>query len=633
MRSNCDRTAATRDSAKKGRTIVNALNNIVVAGAFLALTATAGYGGPLSGSSAREMPFEVQAVDGMTRVERKGRFNWGREIQLHAARNETEPFQIVVSAYRKPLHIVEIVVTPLTGPGRATIDGATLYREHYVPVTKPSPLSQYTPREYADALIPFNNPRTRRPLAGAVYDAVPVTVPRGENQPFWIEIRVPRDTPAGDYRGRVTVVAEGGLRASLPLTLTVWNFTLPDVPALGSDFGLNGFRVAEIYHLNQTRDARRLNPLIRSYYDLLLDHLLSPSDLFDTSPAADPVTGRPDFDTFYPGLGTAAQGLDYYLNRKHASSYGYIFWEHSPFSDPLRKDRSRMKRFLTGYVGYLKRHGWSERAHMPYGFLDEPSSKEAYEKIRSWGRLFNEVEKQTGTAAPLMITEQPEPEESEWGSLDGYVDIWVPEFNAVWLDEYHDRGAIERQLAAGNRVWGYAALAYVPTEWRFSHPFSTVLKDSHPPKWLIDYAPMNYRIPAWLSPLYGMTGLLYWDTIWWADGVDVWKDAGTYRHEDKNDPDSWGLILNGEGFLIYPGFRDQIGFDGPVPSIRLKWFRESVEDYAYIQLLRDAGEWQFAKQQINTFARGVGDWKDDIRALYQARRAMGERLSALHGKK
>ena len=91
-------------------------------------------------------------------------------------------------------------------------------------------------------------------------------------------------------------------------------------------------------------------------------------------------------------------------------------------------------------------------------------------------------------------------------------------------------------------------------------------------------------------------------------------------------------MLNGEGFLIYPGFRDRIGFDGPVPSIRLKWFREAVEDYAYIQLLRDAGEWPFARQQIQRFARGVGDWDDDTRALYEARRSMGERLSALQGK-
>jgi len=88
------------------------------------------------------------------------------------------------------------------------------------------------------------------------------------------------------------------------------------------------------------------------------------------------------------------------------------------------------------------------------------------------------------------------------------VDIWVPEFNAVWLDEYYEKGAIRKQLAAGNRVWSYAALAYVPSEWDRAHPFSRSLVDSHPPKWLIDYAPINYRIPTWLNALVGITGLL-----------------------------------------------------------------------------------------------------------------------------
>ncbi len=617
----------------RGNPVMIAMGITAAVTAGLLLAGADGGQSSSSSSSGKEKPmYEIQAVDGMTRVERRGRFRGEKTIRLHAARNETEPFQVVVSSYRKPLKILDVVVSPLVGPGKKEIKGAILYRAHYVPVTKPSPLSQFAPRDYPDALIPFRDPRTRRPLAGAVYDAVPFTVPRGENHPFWVDIRVPKGVPAGEYRGRVTVSAEGGLRAELPIVLTVWDFTLPDVPMMGSDFGLNSDRVAEIYGLDPERDARRLNPLVRTYYDLLFDHLLAPAFLFDTRPNVDPVTGRPDFNAFYPGLGTAAQGLEYYFNRKHAASYSYLFWEHFPFADPLGRDRQRMMGFLTGYVSYLKQRGWSDRAHMPYGFLDEPSSKEAYEKIRAWGRLFDEVEKRVGTSAPLMITEQPEPEDTEWGSLDGFVDIWVPEFNAIWLDDYYDQGAIERQLEAGNRVWSYAALAYVPSEWHRSHPFSRSLVDSHPPKWLIDYAPINFRIPTWLNALYGITGLLYWDTIWWAEGVDVWQDAGTYRHEDPNDPDSWGTILNGEGFLIYPGYRRQIGFDGPVPSMRLKWFREAVEDFAYIQLLREAGEWSFARKQIHRFARGVGDWDDDMEALYAARRSMGERLSALQRK-
>ncbi len=575
--------------------------------------------------------YRVLALDGMSRVPRRGGFAGAGEIRLYGARNETEPFQVVVSAGEGGVEVLDVTVSDLAGPAGTAIAGPVRYREHYVAVTTPSPLSPYPPGEYPDALIPFTHPATGAPLAGGRYDAVPVTVAPGENQPFWFDLHIPRRTPPGEYRGEVVVSFADGTRAVLPITLVVWGFTLPQVPALGSDFVLNRFRVAQIYGLDQERDAARLNRLTRSYYDLLLDHLLSPARLYDTAPQADPVSGAPDFGVLYPGLGSAAEGLEYYLNRKHASSYGYLFWDDSPFSDPLGEDRAGMKRFLSGYARYLERHGWSGRAHMPYGFLDEPSSREAYAEIRAWGELFNRLERELGIPLPLMITEQPEPERREWGSLHGFVDIWVPEFNQIWRDQQRNAGSLRARLDAGERVWSYAALAYLPSGWRLAHPFSTVLRESHPPKWLIDFAPLNYRIPAWLNALAGISGLLYWDTLWWDDGVDVWRDAGNYRHDDPDYPEAVGTIFNGEGFLIYPGFRNQIGFDGPVPSMRLKWFREAVEDYAYIQLLREAGEWSFARQQINTFARGVGDWTDDIRALYEARRAMGERLSTLHG--
>ncbi len=587
--------------------------------------------GPALCASPQAAHTRVQVVDGMTRIPRTGEVRGTSEARLFAARNEHEPFQLVVSACGEPLTITDISISELRGPREAKLAGAKLYREHYVPVTELSPLSQLAPGDYADALIPHRHPQSGQPLEGALYDALPFELAEAHHQPFWIELYVPRNAPAGDYHGEVTVTTGDGAQTSLPITLVVWNFTLPDVPALGSDFGLNSFDVARIHGLDPERDARTLNPLVRAYYDLLLDHQLSPSFLFDTQPHLDRASGELSFETSYAGLGTAAEGLDHYLNVKHAASYTYIFWERSVFSDPLGGDRDAMKSFLSGYVGFLKQHGWSERAHMPYGFLDEPSSQEAYAEVRAWGQLFNEVQAHTNSSAPLMITEQPEPEDSEWGSLDGFVDIWVPEFNAIWLDEHAGGGALAKQLTAGNQVWSYAALAYVPDEWWEAHPDTEVLRDSHPPKWLTDYAPINFRIPAWLNSLAGLTGLLYWDTIWSAEGVDVWRDAGTYHHEDPNNPEDDGLVLNGEGFLIYPGRNETLGFEGPVPSIRLKWFREAVEDYAYIQLLREAGEWRFAQEQIHSFARGVGDWRDDVPALYSARHTMGERLSARAG--
>lgn len=565
---------------------------------------------------------ELRSVDSMAWVARTGPVeNATGQIHIYAARNETAAFQVVVSPPPGgALQAVEIELDELAGPGGVVLDEIQLYRQHYVSVTTPSPRSPYAPREYPDALIPFAHPDDGTPLSGALYDAVPFAVTAGLNQPIWGEITVPDGIPAGEYRGTIVATEQGEWAASLPITLTVWDFDLPDLPALKTDFNINEYRVARIHGLDRELEAATVNPIIRSYYDMLLDHLISPAILFDTAPAVDRITGEPDFSYSYPGLGSAAEGLEYYLNQRHASSYSYAVWPSDPFADPLGEEREQMVNYLAGYSRYLARRGWEQRAKVPYGFLDEPDSAEAYDRIRAWSLLTAEVQQHTGIPVPIAVTEQPEPDDTDWGLLDSYVDIWIPGYNAIMLDSWRDEPTIPERLEAGDRIWSYTALSNVPDGLR------TPLFDSHPPKWLIDFPPMNYRIPAWLNALYGITGLLYWDTIWWEEGVNVWQLAGNYH---PPHPESEGETLNGEGMLIYPGRQHEIGFEGPVASLRLKWIRESIEDFAYIQLLRDNGEWEFAKEQINSFARGVDDWDNDPRALAAARIAMGERIETI----
>ncbi len=564
-------------------------------------------------------------ADAMTRIPRQGEITLSDQIHLHVARNETEPFQVVVSAPpEKALRGVEVTMPPLEGPDGETITGITLYRQHYVTVSTPSPLAPLPPGDYPDALIPFRHPLTGKPLEGVPFGGTPFDVPPGEHQPVWIDIHVPATQRPGEYRGNVEIRDASGENTTLPITVTVWDFQLPRVPAMGSDFGLSRQRVAAIYRLDPETDAKKLNRLVRRYYDLLLDHHLSPGLFFDTSPVATP-SGAPDFGHHYPGLGSAAEGMAYYLGERHASSYTYSLWDDSPFQDPLGDDRRRLLHYLTGYGQFLQERGWADRAHLPYGFLDEPANAEAYEAIRNWGRLARQAEEQATLPFPLMITEQPRPDDPKWGTLHGFVDIWVPSFNAILEDGKEDTPAIPTRLEKGDRLWAYTALSYVPGG------ATGALKEGHPPKWLIDFPPINYRVAGWLAPLYGISGLLYWDTLWWEDGVDVWRDAGNYLHRDPTDPEGWGETLNGEGLLIYPGRKTETGFDGPVASLRLKWLREAVEDFSYIRLLEQNGEETFAKEQIRRFVRAMDDWEDRTDKLYAARQAMGERLARILG--
>lgn len=164
------------------------------------------------------------------------------DATIAAARGEYESFQIVVQAPVGGLSEVNLAVSELAGPGGARIgaEQLTLYRAHYVEVVRPShdpeignrPLG---PGWYADALIPFVDPVTGRPVPGGEIPAVPVDVAAGYNQPFWVDVFVPRDATPGRYEGRYSVTSAQGV-AEGRVELTVWPFELPLRPTLTSSF-------------------------------------------------------------------------------------------------------------------------------------------------------------------------------------------------------------------------------------------------------------------------------------------------------------------------------------------------------------------------------------------------------------
>src|SRR5260370_1017536 len=88
---------------------------------------------------------------------------------------------------------------------------------------------------YAEPLIPFNDPETGSPLCGtaAALKACNASISAGQNQPYWIDISVPHgvtNSPAGTYTGTISITTAQG-NATVPVTLTVWNFGLPVQPS------------------------------------------------------------------------------------------------------------------------------------------------------------------------------------------------------------------------------------------------------------------------------------------------------------------------------------------------------------------------------------------------------------------
>ncbi|MBL8975850.1 MAG: hypothetical protein JNK56_34930, partial [Myxococcales bacterium] len=131
-------------------------------------------------------------------------------IQIHAARNEYEPFQLVVHADEAELD-VSVSVSEFTGPG--PLPPLTLHRVDYVQIAAPSDPGAILSGQIPDPLVP-------------IALGTPVSVPAGQNQPLWFTARIPADAVAGDYTANITVTIAGAAH-QVPLQLHVFNFTLP----------------------------------------------------------------------------------------------------------------------------------------------------------------------------------------------------------------------------------------------------------------------------------------------------------------------------------------------------------------------------------------------------------------------
>ncbi|MBI4585206.1 MAG: DUF4091 domain-containing protein [Planctomycetes bacterium] len=543
---------------------------------LLVLGTLAGAAACVSRAAAAPPAMSVQLASGLIRVRPEGGPTLPPFGGIKAACNEYEPFQIVVRAGSKGLKEVSVELSDFRGDGGRLIPRRclALFREHFVEVAEPSPKSKEGKGWYPDALIPFLDSKSVQPPAGARFNAVPFDVAPGGNQAVWVDVRVEKDAAPGDYTGAVTVAARGQAAITVPVQLTVWNFILPDRPSLRSNFGGFGGRVAREHGIEPS--APEFRPLERRYAEALAAHRLSPPIPAYLLPkvradgSIDPAGTHPALKEWMESLQVTGFPIDLLG------------------SDPLGKDRERNRTYLRSIHAYLKANGWEKLAYIYV--LDEPNDANAYEEVRRRARLIHEAQ----PGIKVLCTEQPVPQDPDWGTLAGSVDIWVP----LW--PLFDEKAGRERLAAGEELWSYTALCQGE-------------KGRDTPFWEIDFPLLNYRIPAWMSWRCGMTGLLYWSTVYREKVGDAWTRPRTYGE------------FNGEGSLFYPGA--PAGLAGPVASMRLKQIREGLEDYEYLALLAARGEKAFAGQAAARLARSWTDWEENPARIYEVREELGKRLS------
>jgi len=442
----------------------------------------------------------------------------GRAMRLFAAQNDRESAQIAIIPFAN-LHDVKVSWSDLRGPNGAMLPAGNIqcWFEGYVKTRTPAYPVDYV-GWYPDPLLPLQP-----------FDAI-----QGQVQPLWVTVFAPAGAAPGDYTGTITLRPEGQPAGTVSLTLTVWNFALPLRGKLKTAFSML-FR-NDIPRWYGFPDGTVPHDFLLKYYDLLLEHRLSPTSLYlsDTWPAR--------------------EDLDYCLQR------GLNSINLKCVADPSDADLA----YLKDWANYLRGKGLLDMAYV-YGF-DEVQPDRYGELANAWGKI-----KQAIPDLKRCCTVTPN------DKLKGLIDIWVP------LTASYDFSTAERFRREGNEVWWYICCGP-------QHPYAN---------WFIDYPATDARALFWATWKYRVTGFLYYEIAMWRTNL-ITAPSSDDSEQPPGDPEAiagikagkrWPDIpwntwtfsrFNGDGLLVYPGPNQT-----PLPSLRLEVIRDGIEDYEMLGVLSD----------------------------------------------
>ncbi len=508
------------------------------------------------GSKAPVLRLE-SAAKGMQALDQKGRvsyFAWTQSsaakvaktdpVQpmqtraVNAARNEHEAFQIVLRGDKQAVKGVTLTKSNLTGTaGTISASNVSLYLPYYI----------WLPSYSRDVTDPL-------PAYKAPFDLQP-----GQTQPVWVDVYVPRTTPAGLYNGTVTITSSNGVTTDVKYTLRVYNFTLPDESKLQTLFDYDNYYMAPKEGV--TYGTAACTELGKQYYEFLLARGISTSSV----PGGD-----------FNSAETAA-----YLKDPRRTT----------ICIPYHPTASVQK----SYFDQVKACGVWDKAYVDCA--DEIYTKDNYDLYKSKANYYHSIDPTVRTMCTYYVANPP------WAApqhitdiLAGYARIWCP----ILGDAFEaDRLAVRR--AAGDRIWTYIC----------TNP------DGISPNFFLQDPAMSHRIIAWQCYLHQATGWLYWHSNFWRDVSDPWTDACTGKGIDGR--------LYGEGSLLYPG-KIHTGTAGPVSSVRLEVFRDSLDDYKYFWLL----EQKIGRTATLAYVQQMAtDWKvysKDVTKLESVRDSIAQRI-------
>jgi hypothetical protein len=505
-------------------------------------------------------------------------------VKLFAGRNEFVAFQVVLEKGRDDLHKVFVNATDLLGSReRISADShIRLFKQLYL---------QLDGVWYPDALLPFD-------IAGATPLELPdYSGPLREQkvQSVWVDIYVPHNLPPDTYSGQIMVLHRNtNKQAILRVELEVGNFTLPDEQNLDIDLMNYGFLNIERGWPDMILDGPRHRAIEREFFRMAHAHRLTfsivpynhdgsiPAGLKPELAGVDTNIHIPDWSSWDARFGPLLSG-DAFVDlprRKQPLAHFFLpynlMWPSDMRNWQKPAYRTEHLRVSEAFRKHLAEKGWTRTQYQVYynhkehyNFfpwnLDEPTRPEDLEALSYLGKILQESFPQDD---PVKVVYRLDighfhcendptcayPRQTSARVvqlLDPYVGLWNIGSSHYWAN----LPEVRKLKAQDNTLYFYSGTP------RVDEPLVKSIT------W------------GWLGYKYEADGICFWNATDWGDWDTDAAPADPYTNA--------GGRYRGFSMIFYPGAK--FGYDGPIPSVRLKTLRRGLQDFEYLRLIEQSG--------------------------------------------
>lgn len=353
---------------------------------------------------------------------------------------------------------------------------------------------------------------------------------------FLVKLTTESTAKAGSSTVTVVLKNKDGEEISeYKISLTVWNITIPETPAMDCWFAIGRDSLAK-YYLGKGRgqelteeEQAELDRLYKLYYDYLLDY------------------GVSGFELPYDILDPRA---DAYMSDPRVTVIGIAQGENL--------DEAKIRAI---YEKLKSNPVWFEKAL--YYPLDEPTTSAMLDELTVRAQRFEELAPGIRMTSAYYMGFKHSSGVDNTDYMMGVLNVMTPklclfeQLGANYKDRFKD------YVNNGGELWTYVC-------WEPGKPFVNLY---------VNEQGIDHRLLFIQAYDVGATGFLYWSANQWYDieTGNPWNNMATVPWLTYD--------VYGDGSLLYPG--KDVGVDGPCGSLRLEAIRDGFEDVALLKIAEE----------------------------------------------